>query len=78
MLMTYIYVIGHWDDFDRFLVGTRDDAYIRHWSFDWFRLALKGLNNDTVKNFKVILKEEMTKVNDKLEGKIHQLCQDKR
>ena len=35
------------------------------------------LSNDTVEKFKEILKEEISKINDKLEGKIHQLCQDK-
>ena len=35
------------------------------------------LRNDTFEKFKEILKEEISKVNDKLEGKIHQLCQDK-
>ena len=33
--------------------------------------------NDTIERFKEVLKEEMSKINDKLEGKIHQLCQDK-
>ena len=31
------------------------------------------LRNDTVEKFKEILKEEISKVNGKLEGKIHQL-----
>ena len=35
------------------------------------------LSNDTVEKFKEILKEEISKINDKLEGKIHQLYQDK-
>ena len=35
------------------------------------------LRNDTFEKFKEILKEEISKINDKLEGKIHQLCQDK-
>ena len=35
------------------------------------------LSNDTVEKFKEILKKEISKINDKLEGKIHQLCQDK-
>ena len=35
------------------------------------------LDNDTVEKFKEILKEEISKINDKLEGQIHQLCQDK-
>ena len=35
------------------------------------------LSNDTVEKFKEILKEEISKINGKLEGKIHQLCQDK-
>ena len=35
------------------------------------------LSNDTVEKFKEILKEEISKINDKLEGKICQLCQDK-
>ena len=35
------------------------------------------LSNDTVEKFKEILKEEISKINYKLEGKIHQLCQDK-
>ena len=35
------------------------------------------LRNDIVEKFKEILKEEINKINDKLEGKIHQLCQDK-
>ena len=34
------------------------------------------LSNDTVEKFKEILKEEISKINDKL-GKIHQLYQDK-
>ena len=34
-------------------------------------------SNDTVEKFKEILKEEISKINDKLEGKICQLCQDK-
>ena len=33
------------------------------------------LSNDTIEKFKEILKQEISKV--KLEGKIHQLCQDK-
>ena len=33
--------------------------------------------NDTIERFQEVLKEEMSKINDKLEGKIHQLCQDK-
>ena len=33
------------------------------------------LNNDTVVKFKEVLKEEINKINDKLEVKIHQLCQ---
>ena len=37
-----------------------------------------ALSNDTVEKFKKILKEEISKINDKLEGKIHQLCQDKK
>ena len=35
------------------------------------------LRNDTVEKFKEILKEKISKINDKLEGKMHQLCQDK-
>ena len=35
------------------------------------------LSNDAVEKFQEILKEEISKINDKLEGKIHQLCQDK-
>ena len=35
------------------------------------------VSNDTIERFKEVLKEEMSKINDKLEGKIHQLCQDK-
>ena len=35
------------------------------------------LRNDTVEKFKEILKEKNSKINDKLEGKMHQLCQDK-
>ena len=35
------------------------------------------LSNDTVEKFKEILKEEISKINDKLEGKICQLYQDK-
>ena len=35
------------------------------------------LSNDTVEEFKEILKEEISKINGKLGGKIHQLCQDK-
>ena len=35
------------------------------------------LSNDTIEKFKEVLKEEISKINDKLEGKIHQLCQDK-
>ena len=34
-------------------------------------------SNDTVEKFEGILKEEISKINDKLEGKIHQLCQEK-
>ena len=30
------------------------------------------LSNDTVEKFKEVLKEEISKINDKLEGKIHQ------
>ena len=33
------------------------------------------LNNDTAVKFKEVLKEEINKINDKLEVKIHQLCQ---
>ena len=33
------------------------------------------LSNDTVEKFKEILKQEISKINDKLEGKLHQLCQ---
>ena len=36
---TYIYVIGHWDVFDRFPVETRDEVYIyvigRSADFGW-------------------------------------------
>ena len=35
------------------------------------------LSNDATEKFKEILKEEISKINDKREGKIHQLCQDK-
>ena len=35
------------------------------------------ISNDTIEKFKEVLKEEMSKINDKLAGKIHQLCQDK-
>ena len=35
------------------------------------------LSNYTVEKFKEVLKEEISKINDKLEGKIHQICQDK-
>ena len=35
------------------------------------------LSNDTVEKFKEILKGEISKINDKLEVKIHQLFQDK-
>ena len=35
------------------------------------------LSNNTVETFIEILKEEFSKINDKLEGKIHKLCQDK-
>ena len=35
------------------------------------------LGNDTVARFKEVLEGEISKVNDKLEGKIYQLCQDK-
>ena len=35
------------------------------------------LRNDTVEKFKEILKEKNSKINDKLEGTMHQLCQDK-
>ena len=35
------------------------------------------LSNDTVEKFIEILKEEISKINDKLEGKVHQLCNDK-
>ena len=35
------------------------------------------LSNDAVEKFIDILKEEISKINDKLEGKIHQLCRDK-
>ena len=35
-----------------------------------------SLSNDTVEKFKEILKEEISKINDKLEGKIDELCQD--
>ena len=35
------------------------------------------VSNDTIERFKEVLKEEMGEINDKLEGKIHQLCQDK-
>ena len=37
------------------------------------------LSNDTFEKFKEVLKEEISKINDKLEGKIHQgkICQDK-
>ena len=35
------------------------------------------LSNDTVEKFKEILKEEISKINDKLDVKIHQLFQDK-
>ena len=40
-------------------------------------LKQQTLSNDTVEQCKEILKEEISKTNDKLEGKIHQLCQDK-
>ena len=42
--------------------------------YDDFKAAL---SNDTIEKFKEILKEEISKINDKLEGKICQLCQDK-
>ena len=35
------------------------------------------LSNDATEKFKEILKEEISKINGKREGKIHQLCQDK-
>ena len=35
------------------------------------------LSNDTVEKFQEILKEEISKINDKLEGKIQQSCRDK-
>ena len=35
------------------------------------------LTNDIIERLKEVLKEEMSKINDKLEGKIHQFCQDK-
>ena len=35
------------------------------------------LSNDAVEKFKEILKEEISKINGKLEGKIYQHCQDK-
>ena len=35
------------------------------------------LSNYTVEKFKEVLKEEISKINDKLEGNIHQICQDK-
>ena len=35
------------------------------------------LSNDATEKFKEILKEEISKSNDKLEGKIDQFCQDK-
>ena len=35
------------------------------------------LRKDIGEKFKEILKEEINKINNKLEGKIHQLCQDK-
>ena len=35
------------------------------------------VSNDTIERFKEVLKEEMSKINYKLEGKIHQPCQDK-
>ena len=34
-----------------------------------------ALSNDTTEKFKDVLKEEISKINDRLEGKIHQLCQ---
>ena len=35
------------------------------------------LSKDTAKKFKEVLKEEIVKTNDKLDGKIDQLCQGK-
>ena len=35
------------------------------------------LSNDNVEKLKEILKEEISKINDKVQGKIHQLCQGK-
>ena len=35
------------------------------------------LSNDTVEKVEEVLKEELSKINDKLEVKIHQLCQEK-
>ena len=35
------------------------------------------LSNDSAEKFKEILKEEISKINDKLEGKICQFCQNK-
>ena len=40
-------------------------------------LKQQTLSNDTVEQCQEILKEEISKTNDKLKGKIHQLCQDK-
>ena len=36
------------------------------------------LSNDIVEKFKEILKQEISKIKDKLEGKLHQLCQYKK
>ena len=35
------------------------------------------LDNDTIAKLKAVLEEEISKVNEKLEGKIYQICQNK-